>query len=485
MSFDYLRKFNELPVEVKEAASSPEAMAVLDKLEEQYHVNLASSVMRILVKEIKLSELDKHLLIDLKMGPAEAVAVAASLRDKILSPAMKYLETEASAPVAKGQELVEIEHNLPDAPANHGHAEEEVVELSQELKELNREKTLQLDLKVSNQEDIFNEEDETEIKVLTEQIGTIEKPKDGQAEANLAKLIEECKISFSSQILVDRFRQILSTYLKGIRKKIETKDAMLKPIEAGGLNLDNAEIERVMQLAQKYAPTDDGAKIEQPKKIVLPEDKLASDRMAVLKEIGARDVEYDLGKAIEARQSQVPASEPAKPVTEPIAPQAAPITPATPVTPPPVVEAPKPETAQLTAEPAKKTFSFFRSSDAIGKKKMQDVKFVPKTMGPIDELRFMDTVSFRRLGKVASESTAKLKDKIALLEKEQYAKKLEGIKAWRQSPLNQLYISMTQNALSKGASIDQIIAQKSQANEDCLNQAEFEAIMKLNQDLRF
>lgn len=479
MSFDYLRKFNELPAEVKEAASSPEAMAVLDKLEEQHHVNLASSVMRILVKEIKLSELDKHLLIDLKMGPAEAVAVAASLREKILAPAMKYLETEASAPVAKGQELVEIEHNLPDAPANHGHAEEEVVELSQELKELNREKTLQLDLKVSNQEDIFNEEDETEIKVLTEQIGTIEKPKDDQAEENLAKLIEECKISFSSQILVDRFRQILSTYLKGIRKKIETKDAMLKPIEAGGLNLDNAEIERVMQLAQKYAPTDDGAKIEQPKKIVLPEDKLAADRMAVLKEIGARDVEYDLGKAIEARQSQAPAAEPTKPVAEPVAP------PVVPTTPPPPVEAPKSEVVQSAAEPAKKTFSFFRSSDAIGKKKMQDVKFVPKTMGPIDELRFMDTVSFRRLGKVASESTAKLRDKIALLEKEQYAKKLEGIKAWRQSPLNQLYISMTQNALSKGASIDQIIAQKSQANEDCLNQAEFEAIMKLNQDLRF
>ncbi|NTW22301.1 hypothetical protein HGA34_02000 [Candidatus Falkowbacteria bacterium] len=476
MSFDYLRKFNELPAEVKAAASSPEAMASLDELEEKYHVNLASLVMRILVKEVRLAELDNHLLIDLKMGPAEAVAVAAALREKILSPAMKYLMTESPTPVAKGQELVEIEHNLPDAPANHSHAEEEVLDLSQELKELNREKTLQLDLKTGRQDDIFNEEDETEIKVLTEQMDVIEKPATDPTEENLSKLIEECKISFSSQILVDRFRQIFSTYLKGIRKKIETKDAMLKPIEAGGLNLDDAEIERIMQLAQKYVAVDGDAKMEQPKKIVLPEDKLASDRMAVLKEIGARDVEYDLGKAIEERKNQAQPSDGQKAQAETAAPQPAPAAP---------VAATIQLKPQLPAEPAKKTFSFFRNSDAIGKKKMEDVKFVPKTMGPIDELRFMDTVSFRRLGKVAAESTAKLRDKITLLEKEQYAKKLEGIKAWRQSPLNQLYVSMTQNALSQGLSIDQVITQKSQANEDCLNQAEFEAIMKLNQELRF
>jgi hypothetical protein len=478
MSFDYLRKFNELPPEVKEAASSPAAMAILDQLEVKYHVNLASSVMRLLVKEIKLAELENHLLIDLKMGPAEAVAIAAELREKVLAPAMKHLASEAAAPVAKGMELVETEPNLPDVPANHGQAEEEIVELSEELKELNREKTIQLDLKSDRQNDIFNEEDESEIKILTEQIGEIKKPETDPTEENLAKLIEECKISFSSQILVDRFRQILSTYLKGVRKKIETKDAMLKAIEAGGLNLDEVEIERVMGLAQKYKPTDEENKLEQPKKIVLPEDKLAADRMAVLKEIGARDVEYDLGKAIEARQGQAQAANEQKPVVE------APSQPAVKSEAPAVPEVPKQELPPAV-EPPKKVFSFFRSSDAIGKKKMEDVKFVPKTMGPIDELRFMDTVSFRRLGKVASESTAKLKGKIVLLEKEQYAKKLEGIKAWRQSPLNQLYVSMTQSALSQGMNIEQIIAQKTQANEDCLNQSEFEAIMMLNQDLRF
>lgn len=476
MSFDYLRKFNELPPEVKVAASSAEAMAILDQLEEQYHVNLASSVMRILVKEIKLTELENHLLIDLKMGPAEAVAIGASLREKVLAPAMKLLPSEASAPVAKGQELVEIEHNLPDAPANHGQAEEEVIELSEELKELNREKTLQLDLKTGRQDDIFNEEDESEIKIWAEQISEIQKPPEDTTEANVAKLVEECKISFSSQILVDRFKQILSTYLKGVRKKIETKDAMLKPIEAGGLNLEGEEIERIIGLAQKYLLASEETRLEQPKKIALPEDKLASDRMAVLKEIGARDIEYDLGKAIEARQGQALAGNVDQ---KPIAEVAATIAPA-----PTAAETPKAEIVSAS-EPLKKTFSFFRNSDAIGKKKMEDVKFVPKTMGPIDELRFMDTISFRRLGKVAAESTAKLRDKIILLEKEQYAKKLEGIKAWRQSPLNQLYVSMTQTALNQKVSIDQVIAQKTQANEPCLNQSEFEAIMKLNQELRF
>lgn len=475
-----MRKFNELPAEVKEAASSPAAMAALDQLEAQYHVSLASSVMRILVKEIKLPELDNHLLIDLKMGPAEAVAVAAALREKILAPAMKYLEAEVlSAPVAKGQELVEAEPILPDVSSNHSEAEEEIVELSEEFKAFNREKTLQLDLKTASPDDIFNDEDEREIKILAEQIGETPQPAVNSLEDNLTKLVDECKISFSSQILVDRFKQILSTYLKGIRRKVEAKEAMQKGIEAGGLNLEDAEIERILGLAQKYLSSDGGTKLEPPKKIVLPEDKLASDRMAVLKEIGARDVEYDLGKAIEARQAQAQTGENQ---VSPTATAAA--TPTANVEPPVPTEPTKPE-VQAPAEPPKKIFSFFRPSDAPGKKKMEDVKFVPKTMGPIDELRFMDTISFRRLGAVAAESTAKLREKVALLEKEQYAKKLEGIKAWRQSPLNQLYVSMTQAALSQGMSIDQLIAQKTKSNEECLNQSEFEAIMKLNQELRF
>jgi len=475
MSFDYLRKFNELPPEVKEAAASPASMAALDQLEEQYHVNLASLVMRILVKEIRLSELENHLLVDLKIGPAEAVAIGAALREKVLAPAMKYLTTEPVTSVAKGQELIEIEHFLPDAPANHGQAEEEIVELSEELKELNREKTKQLDLKASGQHDIFNEEDESEIRNLVEQFSDVPTPQADTTDENVAKLIAECKISFSSQILVDRFKQTLSIYLKGVRKKIETKEAMLKPIDAGGLNLDEADALRVMSLAQKYVPLESIEKLEQPKKMVLPEDKLAADRMAVLKEIGSRDVEYDLAKAIEDKQGKTALNAPIKSTTENVAPKVdAPVVPP----PPPTASAP-------AAEPIKKSFSFFRNTDAIGKKKMQDVKFVPKTMGPIDELRFIDLVSFRRLSKVASEGTAKLSGKIALLEKEQYAKKLEGIKAWRQSPLNQLYVAMTQSALSEHISIEQLISKKTQANEDCLNQLEFEAIMKLNQELRF
>ena len=72
-----------------------------------------------------------------------------------------------------------------------------------------------------------------------------------------------------------------------------------------------------------------------------------------------------------------------------------------------------------------------------GKIKMEDVKFEPKTMGPIDELRHMNLINFRRFDKDPFKAVEKIKEKISLFENE-YRKKLEGIKAWRLSPLNKL-----------------------------------------------
>ncbi len=120
-----------------------------------------------------------------------------------------------------------------------------------------------------------------------------------------------------------------------------------------------------------------------------------------------------------------------------------------------------------------------------GKKQIEDIKKAPKLINPINELKYMDLVSFRRLGEDGSQRTDKIKEKLDSLGKKYFAEKLDGIKAWRQSPVNRLYLEIGRDSIVYNKSVDDIIKEKGQQNKDCLSKSEFEAIMELNDKLRF
>ena len=120
-----------------------------------------------------------------------------------------------------------------------------------------------------------------------------------------------------------------------------------------------------------------------------------------------------------------------------------------------------------------------------GKIIMEDVKKMPKLTGPVDELKEMDIVNFRRLSQDATEAADKIRGKINFLEEENYSKRLSGIKAWRESPVNKLYIQIGQASISKQKNIDDVISERKEKNEDYLSKQEFDAVMTLNKSLRF
>ncbi len=126
-----------------------------------------------------------------------------------------------------------------------------------------------------------------------------------------------------------------------------------------------------------------------------------------------------------------------------------------------------------------------QSTGQTGKVKMEDVKYVPKLMGPIDELGEMDLVNFRRLSQDPATAAAKIKEKLKNLEDEGYSQKLSGIKAWRQSPVNKLYLTIGQESMNHKKPVNIIIEDKKTANQDYLTDQEFTAIMDLNKSLRF
>ena len=71
------------------------------------------------------------------------------------------------------------------------------------------------------------------------------------------------------------------------------------------------------------------------------------------------------------------------------------------------------------------------------------------------------------------------------MENEGYDKKIQAIDAWRESPINQLYVSISREALLNGMSIQSVIDKYKQDGKDVLSLEEFQSIMKLNSQLRF
>jgi hypothetical protein len=124
-------------------------------------------------------------------------------------------------------------------------------------------------------------------------------------------------------------------------------------------------------------------------------------------------------------------------------------------------------------------------ADTNAKIRMDDVKFIPKVMGPIDELRYLDLINYRRLSNDPFKATAKIKEKIGFLEEEHFNKKIEAIRAWRQSPLNRLYLDVGRQSIEENRPMEVIIEERKNKKQDYLTGQEIEAIMDLNKALRF
>jgi hypothetical protein len=120
-----------------------------------------------------------------------------------------------------------------------------------------------------------------------------------------------------------------------------------------------------------------------------------------------------------------------------------------------------------------------------GRKQMHDIKPIPKIMGPLEELQFLDLTNFRRLGKTPEEITAKILNKIKLLEHDGYEKMIMGISAWRKSPVSRLYLKIVSEAVSVNLPLKDAIIARDNRKEEGLSLAEIEAIMSLNSKLVF
>jgi len=455
--FDYLQQFNNLPQNLRDQVSSPSAMARISELEAKYKVDLAIVVMKLMVKSLSFANLPSYLNGELLLSPETANQLVRDLKEKIFAPLSDYFG------------------------------------LSSEMRALDIEKDIEV-------------------------------------------IIKEAGLVLPSALAVSRFKNIIAIYVRGVRSKIDTRNTLAKDVKIGGLNLSPEEIDRVLKICDTRVAKTSASASTAPApatrldKIIETVDKAGAPaaeynlKQALAKgevkspsgikldtkhELEKPDAQLDLPKPADKLDLPKPKpelelkpkpelKEPArveeKPKAEikPAAPKAAPIISApapkvAPAAPKAASPAPKPapKSAPVSMAAARNLANQKVPAPAAAKPQMHDIKPMPKVMGPIEELQFLDVVNFRHLGTTPADMTAKIFMKIKLLEKDGYDKMVAGVRAWRQSPVNRLYLRLGQEAIAKGQSMKGVSEARKNSSQEYLSMEEIEAIVSLNGKLVF
>nr|MEA3398507.1 hypothetical protein [Patescibacteria group bacterium] len=514
-----------MPPDLRSLVSSPEAMRTISELEEKYGVSLATVVMKLMVKDISIVDLAKFFVFGFNLNAREAEQLAEDIKEKLLAGAAGYLGFS----LATG---LESAVDGDGTEADSGPA----------LKDWLAGKQQETAVRGSNF--FFSPEDEEEVKKLAKKIqkfpGSSQFSSDADIDNKVEQIMNQAQFSFSSDDLISRCRQIIKTYLKGVRSRIDLRQVLSRPIGSGGLGLDVNKIEQIIIASDKIQQNkvhsngdlgasggiklpDNGLKtatdilretkpLNGSSKIIAREDKekIGYKPPAKKENIAARDFDYDFSKLKKpekiippSKNSDFnPSSSSKKAIMENvIAPQGRGN----------VLSVDKnikqviPATQKISDSKIKKNLPKSKiwpdSGEEIvniqrpayreknlsggGKTKMEDVKYVPKLTGPIDELGEMDLVNFRRLNSNPEKAAEKIKEKIEFLEEDSFAQRLAGIKAWRQSPINKMYLSIGQKSIELNKPISVIIKEKKSSNETIITNQEFTAVMELNKSLRF
>ena len=485
---DDLKNFNALPADVKNKISNQKIIATIEMLEKKYQLPLAGLIMRALLRQIELKDLASFLKKE-KLSQLAASQLAGELKEKIFFTLKDYFFNLVPKPPARPaggylKKVSALNEALPnDAPLKAVQA-----------------KQPNPPTRVKGADFFFSADDEAEIRELAKKIDLAERVElpEETIEEKLKTIVARAQINFGSAELADRFEQILKTYLRGIRNKLETKLTLVKPFTNGGLSFDEESAQKIMDMADKALSSATArAGFWQKKEAIKAERDLPYDFSKLVKEKIEKTSQAGAGqKPATAWESKIKQPRPENGLGQ------AEIGPTIDKTKPEIkkirTEKPWPEAGRPNLKPrpespemnppaparARPMFENFNSSQTQ-KVKVEDVKYVPRVMSPLDELKYLDLVNFRRLDKEPGKIVEKIKNKIDLLAEDGYGLRLEGVKFWRMSPVSRLYLEIGRLSISRNKPVDVIIEERKIAGGEFLTSEEFKAIMDLNKSLRF
>ncbi len=502
---NYLEKYNNLPKDLRDKISAPSVMEAIHEMEKKYSLNLAGVVMRVVVKDLKIDELQNFFVYNMDLNVDKAKELITELKKKVFSAIKNYLDYINKA------ENFNTTKNTP-----------EKLPMNMDVNNNEAHSTKGADF-------YFSIEDEDEVRNQAMDFGNLDKREEmaEQVENKIADIMGQINIIFSSEAMSNRLQGVLKTYLRGVRDQVDTRLALGRETANGGLGLDEDiadDILKIVDVINKDEKAHPG-RIIKHKKFHLPEDEQNSNNEIFGDASLERDVAYDFSK-LDAKEELVAddnKKEESVEKEEDILVSLGQVDEDKDEDEKDLVldlsttvkaddkkeqqEQQEQEQAELkSVEKSKDVFSSgaiakARNKQAVninnkevtakqfndmsGKIKMEDIKKVSKLGGPLEEISSMNLVDFRRLSKDSKEAVKKILGMFELLEEDSFSKRMEGVKVWRKSPINKIYLNLGQESIIEQKDIKTIIEKRKKEKKDYLSQEEFNAIMELNAKLRY
>jgi len=546
LMFDYLQQFNSLPKDLKDKVSSPQAMTALSEIENHYQVDLAMIVMKVMIKGLAIKDLPLIFVDEFSLSVFQAEALTRDLKEKIFKAPADYLGLDLEVKeldlnkeinllikeaglTIPSEFLIErlkkiIATYLKGVRSRVDTRESLVKDINIGGLGLSAEETDRI-LKVCDLQKFKNNENLRSFSVATPPGSRLDKiisahGKTGEmpiAEYDFKRALasgEVKRISSPTEKLLAQApmaRQAAGDTLK--RDNAMVIDGSMS-VGAGVVVAPQAEtaspitsqptiqpttqpiIQPTTQPTAQSATQPTTQPIIQPTTATPLKDRgivHKPENISLFKKIFAEEQKKTSPGAIKfATTAPSPDVSSAAPSLASVA--VASMSPASSIKDQGLSARPNTSVASARlAVNANQTPAPRNQAEFLARKKMmamnrprvEDVRAVPKVMGPIEELQFLDLTNFRRLGKNPEEITMKIFNKIKLLEKDGYDKMIAGIIAWKKSPVSLLYLKMVQEAVASGKTLKESLNLRQEKQPEALTMAEIEAIMSFNSRLVF
>jgi len=338
--------------------------------------------------------------------------------------------------------------------------------------------------------------------------------------AIIENIIHEHGVTFEDDILLKRFTNVLESKLRDIRNSIETKEVLIRQKKVGGLELSEEIADKVIASAEREAKKlNQKGLIDQeggqpktapvPSEISMPKTNESAPasapppfvpRPGEKKEIQEKPVspEHIIKEepkpalpepVVKMQQETVQSETEPKPIPpiekeEPV--QQAPIKEERPPKQEERPAAPEPSTTEAlysvpTEEMPRRVNLQAQTPDE--RPQVIDIKQPMKIVGPVEELGDIDLKEFRRLGQSPQEAADKIFEKVELLEEDSWQARMDGLNAWKQSPVHKLYVEIGKESIESNTTVEELIRKRMEANKPYKVLDEFFAINNLNDAL--
>lgn len=378
-------------------------------------------------------------------------------------------------------------------------------------------------------------EEDAEIAKIKAAMPVVSKPATVLDEA-VEKIYASLTFKPSDEYLINRLRHIISSRLRDVRSALEVVQLLQRDTKVGGVGLESTQARALGdQIEAAYQTSHDSILAEEKKKI---EDQMFEQKNKI-EERKKREAEEHAKwyqEKIQVRQQEEvqkqqmaeqmkktflagsAAPAPALPMdikeakkekerfgemvpavaagATPIAPPKTPetqvptsqtglkATESVPTTPFTATNAPV-QAARPEVRVSKETIMKQPLAPGL-KPRIEDVKFTsPKLTGLVDELKQVTLSEFRRMAKDPEGAAQKILQKIETLGQESFEKRVKGIQAWQQSPMQQAYLSLVSESFRQGKSVPEIAEVRHAAGQDSPSPAEVAAVISLNSKLHF